>query len=88
MNIHFSPISKFGSYSLEVAGNNVIIDGVPHALADLAALVEEDQRPEFVVSATADSVTLLLPYWGNASDAVLFPQPLHDVPDGPVELPQ
>ena len=88
MDIYFSPVSMLASYTLEVSGDSVIINGIPHSLADLAALGEEDQIPAFVVSATADSVTLLLPYWGQTNDAVLFPQPLINVPDGPVELPQ
>lgn len=88
MNICFSPISMLASYTLEVAGDSILIDGQKHTLADVAALGEEDQRPPFVVSATADSVTLLLPYWGEPSEAVAYPAPLLQVPDGPVELPQ
>lgn len=88
MNIYFSPISMLDSYALEVSGESVIINGEPHQLAALAALDENEPLPPFVVSATDDSVTLLLPYWGPASEAVLFPQPLIDVADGPVELPQ
>lgn len=88
MDIHFTPQSMLDSYSLTVAGGSIIIDGASHSLAALAALGEDDQRPPFVVSATQTSVTLLLPYWGRASDSVLFPQPLIDVPDGPVELPR
>lgn len=87
MDIHFSPISMLVSYSLEVAGDSIIIDGVQHKLADLAALGDEAERPPFVVSATADSVTLLLPYWDEVSDSVLYPDPLMAVPDGPVALP-
>lgn len=88
MNIYFSPISMLASYTLEVAGDSVFIDGTQHPLAALAALGEEDPRPPFVVSATPESVTLLLPYWGQPSEAVAFPQPIIDAPDGVVELPQ
>lgn len=88
MNIYFSPISMLASYTLEVAGDSIILDGVQHSLADLANLGEEDARPPFVVSATPDSVTLILPYWGEPSEAVAFPQPIIEPPDGPVELPQ
>lgn len=88
MNIHFSPISMIAGYTMEVSGDSIIIDGVQHPLADLAALGDEDERPPFVVSATADSVTLLLPYWGSASEAVLYPAPLVGVVDGPVEMPE
>ena len=88
MDIYFSPISMLASYTLEVSGGSIVIDGLPNALATLTSLGEDDQKPPFVVSATEDSVTLLLPYWGQASDAVLFPEPLINVPDGTVELPQ
>lgn len=88
MILNFSTVSMLASYTLEVAGNSVIIDGIQHRPADLAALVEEDARPPFVVSATPDSVTLLLPYWGEPSEAVAFPQPIIDPPDGRVELPR
>lgn len=88
MIIHFSPVSMYAHYSLEVAGNSIIISGVQYDLADLAALGEGDPRSPFVVSATADSVTLLLPYWGEPSAAVAFPQSLVDPADGFVELPQ
>lgn len=87
MDIYFSPISMFASYTLEVAGDSIIINGTAHALADLIALGEFEPRPQFIVSATEDSVTLLLPYWGEASDAVLHPEPMLNVPDGPVTLP-
>lgn len=88
MNIHFSPISMIAGYSLEVAGDSIIIDGVHHSLADLAAVGDGEAMPPFVVSATADSVTLLLPYWGAASEEILYPAPLIDVPDGQVEMPE
>lgn len=88
MNIHFSPISMIAGYSLEVAGDSIIIDGVQHQLADLAEHSEGGTLPSFVVSATADSVTLLLPYWGEATGPVLYPEPLMAVPDGVVELPR
>ena len=88
MDIYFSPISMLASYALEVSGGSIVIDGIPHALETLTSLGEDDQKPPFVVSATEDSVTLLLPYWGQVSEAVLFPVPLIDVPDGPVELPR
>jgi hypothetical protein len=87
MNLYFTPTSMFASYSLAVAGDSIVIDGQPHALSALAALGDHDPRPPFVVSATESSVTLMLPYWGEASDAVLYPEPLLDVPDGPVQLP-
>lgn len=88
MNIHFSPVSMLAELSLEVAGDNLVVNGVIHALADLATISDDHVLPAFIVSATADSVTVLLPYWGQASEAVLFPEPLIDVQDGPVELPQ
>lgn len=87
MDICFSPRSMHATYTLAVSGDSIILDGIQHQLADLAALGEEDPRPPFVVSAAEDSVTLLLPYWGEASNSVLYPEPLLNVPDGPVTLP-
>lgn len=77
-----------GAISLEVSGVDIIVNGERHALADLAAVQDDQPKPDFVVSATEDSVTVLLPYWGEPSEAVAFPQPMIGVPDGPVELPQ
>ena len=88
MDIYFSPISMLASYALEVSGGSIVIDGIPHALETLTSLGEDDARPQFIVSATEDSVTLLLPYWGQVSEAVLFPDPVIGAQDGPVELPQ
>lgn len=84
MNINFTPISMFDSYSLAVSGDNVIIDGQIYALPDLAAIVAAEQPlPKFVVTASADSVTMLLPYWGSSAQ-----EPVSIVAeDGPVELP-
>jgi hypothetical protein len=84
MNINFTPISMFDSYSLAVSGDSIIIDGQEYALPELASNVEAEQpMPKFVVTASADSVTLLLPYWGSSA-----PEPVSIVAvDGPVELP-
>ena len=84
MNINFTPISMFESYSLELAGDSIIIDGQSYALSELAPNVEAEQAmPKFFVTASDDSVTLLLPYWGSSA-----PEPVSIVAeDGPVELP-
>ena len=92
MDIYMMPISMFvESYTLEAAdnGSTVIINGTAHGIAALAAEVvtDEPQLPQFVVGATADSVSLLLPYWGKVPPEVLYPAPLLNVPDGPVQLP-
>lgn len=88
MNIHFSPISMMAEISLEVSGDSLVVNGVAHALADLVSVSGDSALPEFIVAATDDSVTVLLPYWGEPSPAVAYPSPIIDVPDGPVELPQ
>lgn len=84
MNINFTPISMFDSYSLAVSGDSIIIDGQAYALSELSSSIEAEQpMPKFVVTASADSVTLLLPYWGG-----IAPEPVSIVADGgPVELP-
>lgn len=89
MNIYLSPISMFGTYLVAVSANALVVDGVPHQLADLAeeAAKDEPAMPEWIVTANADSVTLLLPYWGEPSEAVAYPAPIMDVSDGPVLLP-
>lgn len=88
MNIYFSPISMLERYSLEALGDSIVINGQQHRLVDLAAIGGEEKKPKFVVAATLESVTLLLPYWGSPSDEVCHPLPMFDVPDGPVELPR
>lgn len=88
MNIYFSPVSMFAAYSLEVVGGSIVLNGSEYLLAELASIAEGEPLPPFIVSATTESVTLLLPYWGQASDSVLFPQPIIDAQDGPVELPR
>lgn len=88
MNIHFSPISMLANLVLEVSGTDILVNGERHALRDLAAIPEDRPKPDFIVSATDDSVTVLLPYWGEPSEAVAFPAPVIGAPDGPVELPQ
>lgn len=85
MRIQLSPISMFTAVEYAVEGDSIIINGTPHALTDLAVA---ETLPDFVVAAAEDSVTLLLPYWGEASEAVRFPESIIDPPDGPLELPQ
>jgi hypothetical protein len=88
MKVYLSPISMQGSLSVEVAGNSITINGNTYSLPELVAMLEAEQPlPDPIVTATADSVTLLLPYWGEASDAVRFPEPIIDPPDGPLVLP-
>jgi hypothetical protein len=88
MNIRLVPINMFASLAVSVAGGSITINGEQHELAALAAMPPEQPMPEFVVAAQGDSVTLLLPYWGVAASAVTNPEPLLNVPDGPVALPQ
>lgn len=88
MNIHFSPVSMLADLALEVSGTDILVNGERHALRDLAAILPDQPKPAFIVSATADSVTVLLPYWGESSEAVAFPAPIIDAPDGHVGLPQ
>lgn len=87
MNIFFSPVSMFETYTLAVAGNSVVINGTAHSIADMLSLEEGELLPDFIVGVTEDSVTVILPYWGAAPDYVLYPEPLYNVPDGPVALP-
>ncbi|KRW62324.1 hypothetical protein AO726_02565 [Pseudomonas sp. TTU2014-080ASC] len=71
-----------------VSGDTITVNGITHSLLGLVELVENELLlPDFIVAATDDSVTLLLPYWGEASEAVRFPVPIIDPPDGPLALP-
>jgi hypothetical protein len=88
MNIYFSPISMASSYSLEVSGDSLILDSENYSLEYLSSIPEEGTLPRYIVSVTNEDATLLLPYWGDASDAVLYPEPLLNVQDGPVTLPK
>lgn len=82
MNINFTPISMFDNYSLSVSGDSIIINGQSYTLPELASNAEAGQpMPKFVVTALGDSVTLLLPYWGDTSQT---PYTLDNPPDGPI----
>lgn len=79
----------FAAVEYSVSGDSIVVNGTTHALSTLIDLIANEQPlPEFVVSATEDSVTLLLPYWGEASEAVRFPEPIIDPPDGHINLPR
>ena len=88
MIINFAPVSMRASYTLAVAGDSIYINGKQHRLADLAGAVANEQpMPAFVATATEDSVTVILPYWGDAPNSVLFPTPVVNPADGPVRMP-
>lgn len=92
MDIYFSPVSSVVAVELSfsVEGSAIVINGAKHELSDLAAIdpSEGGQYPPFVCKADAESVTIALYYVGAGTQSVLFPDPLIDVQDGPVELPQ
>lgn len=96
MHINLSPFRSDKSLSIEKLGNTFTINGVTYdftALPDGATLPASAINCEFIVGPVEriDGVlhlTLLLPHGADASEAVRFPEPIINPPDGPLELPQ
>lgn len=95
MKITFQPQRQDGTYSADVQGDVLTIDGVAY---DFSPLPEGHILPKEAVSlswlasdVTRDngeiSLALILPHGVDASEAVRFPQPVI-IASGPVELPQ
>jgi hypothetical protein len=96
MIITLSPVSDFNAEPLELEreGGDLIVNGVRHALADLAALEPDPDTdliawPSRVLAASEDTITLLFPYRSfRPHPSVINPAPIIDPPDGPVALPE
>lgn len=95
MIIRLSPVSSFAEdpLVLERDGGDLIINGERHTLADLAALEPDSETgdtpwPAGVVGAKDGEITLRFPYAvTDPSEAITWPDPIIDPPDGPVALP-
>ena len=102
MKILFSPQSRFDSLSLHREGDALTINGETldfSALGEGQALPAYDSDGwekagtghELItrVARVAGRIeaTVVLPYWGEASEAVLFPEPVEMDADGPVPVP-
>ena len=90
MIIQLSPINSYTLSAPELVrdGDALIINGERHELAALQALTEDEAYPAYIVEVRADTITVLLPYTEDAPEAVRFPAPINDPPDGPIPLPQ
>jgi len=96
MKINLSPIRRDDSLEVTKSGDVLTINGVDYDFSQLpegATLPRDAVDCEWLASDVERIdgelvLTLLLPHGPNASEAVRFPQPLLNVPDGLVELPQ
>ncbi|MEO1949301.1 hypothetical protein [Thioclava sp.] len=95
MRISFLPISSLRSLTISVVGDVLTINGDAFDFAPLqegAALPAGAVGSEWIASeVTRDGgevcLTLMLPYWGAASEAARFPVSIHVTENGPVPLP-
>jgi len=96
MKISFSPILSDRRLTVHKAGESLTINNV---LLDFSAVPEGATLPsgaiecEFILGPVERiggqiHLTLLLPHADGASESALFPDPIIDPADGPLELPQ
>jgi hypothetical protein len=95
MQISFSPQRRDDALTVSKAGDVLTINGEEF---DFSGLPDGATAPfgtvpcEWIIG-TVDRVngdlqlTLILPHGPNPSQAVAFPQPMTNVPDGPVAIP-
>lgn len=96
MKITLSPANRLGTLSLSRNGDVLTINGkvydfsalpdgatLPRDAVDCAMLASDVERIDGELH-----LALTLPYRPGASEAVRFPAPIIDPPNGPVELPQ
>ncbi|PRD42142.1 hypothetical protein C5748_18515 [Phyllobacterium phragmitis] len=96
MHVSFCPQRCDCALSVAKSGDTLIINGDPVDLSvipDGATLPADAVSNDFVVGNVERisgelHVTLLLPHGPNPSQAVAFPAPLADVPDGPLQIPR
>ncbi|PRD42189.1 hypothetical protein C5748_17135 [Phyllobacterium phragmitis] len=96
MRISFCPQRCESSLTVTKSGDILTINGDPVDLSgipDGATLAADAVSNEFVVGEVERisgelHLTLLLPHGPNPSQAVAFPAPLADVPDGPLQIPR
>ncbi|GGG59698.1 hypothetical protein GCM10011415_02010 [Salipiger pallidus] len=96
MNIILSPVRLDTQLELFKSGDTLTINGEAF---DFSALPAGATLPRAAINCdwiagdvTRDeagvlTVPVVLPHGGNAPEETCFPEPLVDVPDGPVELP-
>lgn len=96
MIIKLSPIRMDGTLTVSKEGDALTVNGVEYDFTPLpagATLPAEAIDSEWIkccVERTLEGeliLTLRLPHRAEASQAALFPEPLVDPEDGPLELP-
>lgn len=96
MKIILVPTRTDETVSYEKRGNTLLVNG---QLADFSRMKEGDFLPRLAIDSpwfdgnvTFENgslvLVLIIPLPENYSQEQAFPQPLLDVPDGPVELPK
>lgn len=83
MHITFSPQVRFDTLTLSVSGSVLTVNGTDY---DLSVYDPEANPCDWIVSASAEAVTVILPIGSDASEAARFPAPV-TVTDGAVTLP-
>ena len=86
----YHPSAGVETLALERDGSTLIINGEPITLSDLAdiAAQQEPAWPAHVSGYSDGTITVRLAYPEGASEAVRFPAPIIDPPDGPIPLPE
>jgi hypothetical protein len=95
MKISLSPRASEAALTVVKAGDILTINGEAYdfsSLPDGATIPEDDIPCPWIVgevhrTETEIEITLLLPIPTTAEQWLAFPEPLVDVPDGPVDLP-
>ena len=96
MKINLSPVDGLPSVSLAKQGDTLTINGESF---DFIPLGDGDELPPEAISSNWFAapvqridgeliISIFLPLPPNCSQAQAFPEPLVDVPDGQIDLPQ
>jgi hypothetical protein len=96
MIIKLSPQRRDDTLTVTKAGDVLTINGMEYDFSQVpdGGLLPRDAVDCPWLASDVERVdgelllTLLLPHGADASEAARFPEPLTDVPDGEVELPQ
>lgn len=95
MIISFTPMRRNSALTLHKIGDNLTING---EIFDLSGIPEGATLPREAVQCDllasdieringALQLTLILPHGAQAPQETLFPVPIHQTQDGPVDLP-
>lgn len=95
MFIALSPQRRDDTLTVSRQGDTLTINGDAFDFSDLpdGATIAAENSPSPWITGPIERVdgklhlTLLLPHGPNPSEAVVFPAPIIDPPDGPIDLP-